>query len=141
MADFATSDDLGAYWRPLSGDEEAKATTLLGYAATLIRAEVPDIDQRLSDGADPGLPKLVSLRMVKRAMVNSDTEGITQTTYDAGPYQGQNTYSNPMGELYLTASDARMLRRGGTGVRAFTISTTPSSAGADLPYWDVEGNR
>ncbi|MET7752313.1 MULTISPECIES: Gp19/Gp15/Gp42 family protein [Actinomycetes] len=138
MADFATFDDLAAYWRPLSSEEEDKATILLGYAATLIRAEVPDIDQRLSDGADPGLPKLVSLRVVKRAMVNSDVEGISQHSDFAGPYQSQNTYSNPMGELYLTAADTRMLRPGGTGVKAFSISTTPADAGTGLPYWDSE---
>ncbi|WP_051179725.1 Gp19/Gp15/Gp42 family protein [Nocardia concava] len=136
MAAFATYTDLAAYWRPLTPEEQAKATTLLDYAASIIRAEWPDIDARITAGFDPKLPKLVSLAMVKRAMLASNAEGVSATSQTAGPYAQSQTFTNPTGNLYLTASERRMLSPGGTRRKAFTVNTMPTGAGTGLPYWD-----
>ncbi|WP_433597919.1 hypothetical protein ACQPXH_19200 [Nocardia sp. CA-135953] len=149
MADFATTDDLAGFWRPLVGAEVTRATTLLGYAAVLIRTEWPDIDDRIAlydenprpaNALDPAVPELVSLCMVKRAMIGGTGggEGVSSEMQVGGPYTHQTSYSNPMGNLYLTAQERRQLSPTGTRRRAFTINTISEDAGTRLPWWDRE---
>lgn len=140
MAAYADTDDLALFWRPLVGDEPGRAEVLLGYAATLIRAEWPDMDDRLAAGFDPDLPKLVSLNMVKRALIGGTTggEGVSSQMNVGGPYTQQQSYSNPMGNLYLTKEERRQLSPSGTRRKAFTINPMAEDAGTCLPWWDRE---
>lgn len=136
MADFATTSDLEGFWRVLSAAERTRAVALLGYAASLIRAEWPDIDARLAAGFDSTLPKFVSVTMVKRAMIAGEGEGIAQDTRTAGPFSTSQSFTNPMGSLYLTGEERRMLSPTGTRRRAFTINPTPAAVASKLPWWD-----
>jgi hypothetical protein len=52
--------------------------------------------------------------MVNRALnaAESDAYGVSQATMTAGPYTQNVSYSNPSGDLYLTATEKRTLSIG-----------------------------
>jgi hypothetical protein len=111
MADpFATPTDVAAVWRPLSDAEEAVAATLLSYASTLVRVNVPGIDDRITAGTlDADLPKMVVVGMVKGAMDRpAGAKSLTETT---GPYTRSITYAEAVtsGLLGLSAADLALL--------------------------------
>ncbi len=121
MAAFAEVSDLEARWRPLpTPQEQATATALLGDASLIIRAEAPG-----ADALDAELTKMVACGMVKRAMLASNMEGFSQVQNAAGPFQHGGTLANPMGNLYLSKQDRRLL---GISARAFMIDTMPPTA-------------
>lgn len=135
-AAFATATDLAARWRPLSTAEQAQAGVLLGDASAILRAECPDVDARttaLPPTLDPDIPKMVACAMVKRAMIaGADAEGVTAHQQTAGPFSQSLTYSNPMGNLYLTKAERRLLGCGGQ--RAFSVDMTPTTPVPLLPW-------
>ena len=124
---FATATDVESRWRPLSVAEKATATTLLGDASAILRAECSDVDARLAatpPTLDADIPKMIVCAMVKRAMLAGvDVEGVTATQQTAGPFSQSLTYSNPMGNLYLTKAERRLLGCGGQ--RAFSVDMSP----------------
>ena len=134
---FATVDDLESRWRSLLLDEQARATVLLADASTLLRAEVPDVDARLTatpPTLDIGVPTMIVCAMVKRAMLaGTDTDGIASNQQTVGPFTQSSTYANPLGNLYLAKNERRML--GSTGQRAFTIDPTPPVTVTDPWAW------
>ena len=135
-AAFATASELAARWRPLTPAEQATAGTLLSDASLVIRAECPDVDARttaLPPTLDPDILKMVACAMVKRAMIaGADAEGVTAQQQTAGPFSQSLTYSNPMGNLYLTKAEKRLL---GCGAQAaFTVATPLAGSGAHLPW-------
>ncbi|MBF6459807.1 hypothetical protein IU433_12245 [Nocardia puris] len=148
MADFATWQDLQAIWRPLSVDEQARATKLLGYASAFIRNEFAGIDARIAahdddprpnEAIDPEMVEYVALRMVKRAMPGDDgSDNVSSEMLVAGPFTRQRSFATPLGELYLTRREYGMLAPGGSRPRAFTINPLAAGAGEDLPWWDRE---
>lgn len=136
MAAFATVSDLEARWRPLSPAEETRATVLLGDAAARIRAAVPDVDDRIDDGTlDPDLPLIVSVEMVKRAMLAPvDQAPAGQVQQTAGPFSQSISYTNPTGDLYLTKAERRLL--GGGVQRASSVDMTPPhTPWPSTPWW------
>lgn len=118
---YATAQDLADRWRPLTPAEVERATVLLGDAATRIRVAVPDVDARLASGVlDPDVPLLVSVEMVRRAMLAPvDQAPAGQVQQTAGPFSQSVSYTNPTGDLYLTKAEKQML--GGAGQQAFTV--------------------
>ena len=124
---FATATDVESRWRPLSVAEKVTATTLLGDASATLRAECPEVDERLAavpPALDPDIPKMIVCAMVKRAMIaGADVEGVTAHQQTAGPFSQSLTYSNPMGNLYLTKAERRLLGCGGQ--RAFSVDMSP----------------
>lgn len=144
MADFATWEDLKDIWRPLSVDEQAKATKLLGYASAFIRNEFPGIDARIDahtedprpDWAiDPDMPEYVALRMVKRAMdVTEGSDGVSSEMVVAGPFTRQRSFSTPLGDLYMSKKEYGMLGVGGSRAKAYTINPMSDTAGTNLPW-------
>lgn len=136
MAAFATAQDLADRWRPLSPAEETRATVLLGDAAARIRAAVPDVDARIDDGTlDPELPLIVSVEMVRRAMLAPvDQAPAGQVQQTAGPFSQSVSYVNPTGDLYLTRDERRML--GGGRQRASSVDMTPPhTPWPATPWW------
>jgi hypothetical protein len=124
MAAFAVVTDLEARWRPLSPQEQTTATTLLEDASATIRAEVPDVDTRLTAGTlDAGIPLMVACAMVKRAMLAGDAAGVTNQQESVGPFMRGLTFANPTGDLYLTKRERRML--GAQAGGAFAIDMIP----------------
>lgn len=111
MAVYATTADLEARWRPLSSSEGPIAETLLEDASLIVDSFKPD--------ADPSKAKIVVCAMVKRAMaVPAGGDGVTSISQAVGPFSRSTSFSNPMGNLYLTKVEKRML---GIRGRAFTV--------------------
>lgn len=131
MTAYATVDQLEARWRPLTDPEIATAEILLDDASVQVRAEVPDLAKRIEAGDTDLLSAAIRVEcaMVKRAMSVADGGyGVTSTQETQGPFSRTFQYSNPMGDLYLTKTERRLL--GGSGQSAFSISM-----GADTrPY-------
>jgi hypothetical protein len=137
---FANVSDLEDRWRPLTPEEEDRASVLLDDASADIRLAAPSVDQRIADfiadptstGAlDPIIPMAVACAMVKRVMIGgSDLDGVTSTTVGTGPFSNGTTYANPMGNLYLTKAERQRL---GVGTaRAYSIDPAPD---AGSTYW------
>lgn len=134
MADpLATVGDLVARWRSLSSAEEDVAEVLIADASAQVRAEVSDVDARVEAGTlDPILLTRVVTGMVKRAMIAGDTGlGVSGTQETTGPFSQSFNYANPMGDLYLTKAERRLL--GGGRTAAFMVDTLPPGAGSVYP--------
>ena len=138
MEPFASVDDLSTYWPGFdASDASARATAeqLLAYASAVVRRRAPEVDAQVADGSmDPIIPKMIVCAMVKRAMLAQDLEGVSQDQQTAGPFGMQRTYGNPMGNIYLSAEERRLL---GVGAQvAFMIDTTPPLPDAECgPFW------
>jgi hypothetical protein len=134
---YATTSDLEARWRPLTDAEAVIAGTLLADASAQIRSEFPTLDAAIAGdegaGIDPN-PDLarnatrVVCAMVKRALaVDEDAFGVKTTQETTGPFSRSYNYSNPMGDLYLTKAERKLLVVGGSGrLIAGSIDTAPS---------------
>ena len=111
---FATIEDLEARWRTLSEAEVSKATALLDDASAILVAQV-DVDP--TDEQQATLLKVVCCSMVTRSMVasESDVYGISQLDYGMGPFSQAAHFSNPNGDLYLTAQERQLLGIGSGG--------------------------
>lgn len=122
MSGYATVDDLVARWRPLTDPELERAEILLEDAAVQIRAEVPDLKARVEAGDTDLMSAAVRVEcaMVKRALtVDDDAAGVTSAQETQGPFSRTFQYSNPMGDLYMTKAEKRLLGSGKQS--AFTI--------------------
>lgn len=119
MEPFATVSDLVARWRPLDAVEAVQAEVLLGDASQLIRDERRDLTE-----VSPLTLKAVTCAVVKRAMVVDDESiGVSSLQSTTGPFSDSRSFSNPMGDLYLTK--AEKLRLGGGRQRAFMVDLGP----------------
>lgn len=109
---FANADDLAAYWQSLTEAEKTRANNLLKWAAKII------IEQPGSEDFDPVVCAMISMDMVKRAMLNGDGVSDTTTSQTMADMSASVTsrYVNPAGNLYLLAQEANRLagRFGGT---------------------------
>lgn len=123
MATYAEAADLQARWRSLTTEETSRATVLLGDASVWLRAWFPDLDDRLAAGTlEADVPKMVVCAMVKRAMLDSDGLSSEQSQQTAGPFSvtAQRAFSNPDGNLYVTARERDLL----LGIRGAAVSFT-----------------
>lgn len=104
---YATVEDIQARMtRELSEQEQAVATNLLDDAAVMIDA--------FNEKASESSKKVVSCRMVIRALGDGDTVGVpvgaTQGSMSGLGYSQSWTLSNgSVGELYLSKSDKALL--------------------------------
>lgn len=117
---FATTEDLEKRWRPLAESERVTASTLLADAGDLIVTQCP----RWRRASEATLIR-VSCQMVRRAMLNMDRAGISQSTQTAGSFSESMSYSNPDGDLYLTSNERRSLGGSGAGQRIGSIDLDP----------------
>lgn len=118
MSAFATVADVEARWRPLTSGEQTIVLTLLDDASDIVRVRYPSIDSDLVSGtvAQATVVRVVA-GMVRRAMINRDTEGITQGSEIVGPFQRSASYVNPNGNLYLSKDDLLALDPAGNSPR------------------------
>lgn len=123
------TDDLQQRWRTLTSEEYARATVLLADAAAFIRAECPGIDARVDSGQlDEQVVRAVACAVVRRAMIGTGAAagpGVANFQEAVGPFSQAFTYSNPMGDLYLTRADTRRL--GYAGQKAFSVDLAPAA--------------
>ena len=106
---YADLDDVESGFRTLSGEERNRCFYLLEEAAVIIDAYGRE--------ADPDVKRLVSCRMVRRQLGESDSEGgvsfpmgATQGTATALGYSQSWTMSGgSSGELYLSKLEKKLL--------------------------------
>lgn len=109
---YATYEDVQARMsRTLSTDEQAICTTLLDDAAIIIDS--------FNSLASDDVKKVVSCRMVIRALGDGDSQGVpvgaTQGSMSGLGYsQSWTISSGSVGELYLARMDKTLLGRGNT---------------------------
>lgn len=96
-------------------------------AETLIRHEVPLVDERIADGTLPWeRVRFVVVSAVLRVLRNPG--GIRSRQEATGPFTTGVTYSgDDPGSLHLTDQERGMLGGGTRGRRAFTINTVPGA--------------
>ena len=107
MAAYATCEDVEKGYRELTEDEQEKAAALLDEAAIII-------DAYASPAAENEAKKVVSCRMVRRAMGDETglqiPMGASQGTVSGLGYSQSFTYgTGAAGELYLTKQDKKLL--------------------------------
>lgn len=109
---FATYEDVEGRWRTLTADEQARATTLLEDAATILSGMVT-VDE--ADTQQAAALKLVSCNMVIRSMVASASSafGVDELQATMGPFGQTAHFANPNGDMYLTKLDKGLLGIGG----------------------------
>ena len=105
---FATYEDIEARWRPLTADEQDRATELLDDAAVVL-SRLVTVD--VSDMSQADALKLVSCNMVIRSMVaaSSSAFGVDELQATMGPFGQTAHFANPNGDMYLTKLDKRLL--------------------------------
>lgn len=114
---YATVSSVEAGFHSLSTAEAAKCSALLDEAAVIIDA--------YNDSASADVKKVVSCRMVRRALGEADVQlvpmGASQGSASAGGYSQSWTIGagGSVGELYLSKVDKKLL---GAGNRIGTIS-------------------
>lgn len=107
-APFAYHADVEARWRTLTAAEQAIADQLAMDASDMIRERWADVDSRILAGTlSAGSLARVVANMVKRAMISPAGDGVEQHSETAGPFSINDKYSNPLGNLYLSADDVR----------------------------------
>lgn len=131
---FATIEDLQAYWRILSIDEQNRVKMLLELASDRLRilaqrAQI-DLDAKIEDepkSAYANMLKFVVMDAVKRAMqAPPDLPPVNSYQQAAGPYSENITYANPTGDLYFKKSELNTLGISG-GQRLNSLSSTPNN--------------
>lgn len=109
---FASVDDLQKRWRILTEDEQRIAEVKLEDATVMIKALARNrgVAFNLDDDVTQGTLRSITCEMVKRSMLSSDNSaGVSGHSMTAGPFSENFTFSNPTGDLYLTASEKKQL--------------------------------
>lgn len=107
---FATVSDLELRWHIPEGLSE-RAEALLEDAAVLIESEMRAAHIRVNkkDKFQESALKIVSCSVVKRVLASSQDGDYSQISRTAGSFNEQFTFSNPSGDMYLTAREKSML--------------------------------
>lgn len=106
---FATTDDIEARWHELDQDSRRRAQVILEDATQLIMDEVTSHSLSLSDIPARTLTAITCAMVIRKLTVDDDHLGVTNSQQTAGSFSESFTYSNPMGDLYLTGAEKRRL--------------------------------
>jgi hypothetical protein len=136
VKNFATSEDLSKLWRPLKGDEPARAEALLGVVSASLRMEADKVGRDLDAmiAQKPALAevaKSVTVDVVARTLMTStNQEPLSQFSQTAGPYTASGTYLVPGGGIFIKRSElARLgLRRQRIGVIDYAFDSGDSGS-------------
>lgn len=115
MVAFATLDDVGILWRPMTSEEQAKASALLDIVSASLRVEADRVGKNLDAmvAADKNLAevaKSVTVDVVARTLMTAtDQEPMTQFSQTAGPYTASGTFLVPGGGLFIKRSELARL--------------------------------
>lgn len=101
---YATVADLAARWRPLSTEEQTRASALLDDASVWLDTLRPAVAaQAVPGGPLEAAARILVVTAVRRAMLAPD--GVRQTSTGTGPYSDSVTYANPAGNVYFTDAE------------------------------------
>ena len=108
---FATVADLAARRGDLA--DEARAAALLEDATALMAKTMRDagVEVDEADEVQVALLRSVCCTVAGRCL-DAGSVAYTQSTQTAGPFSASYTLANPMGDVYLTASERRALGAG-----------------------------
>lgn len=109
MEPFATPSDVAARWSGYRDSDEDIAATLCEDASSILRAEFPDIDDRIANGSlDRARATQVVAGMVKRALI-APMDGVDSQSETVGPYSYSQKYANAMQNIFLVAPDRLLI--------------------------------
>ena len=115
MSDFATVNDITTLWRPLTQDEQTRATALLSIVSDSLRVEAgkvgKDLDEMVADDvALASVAKSVTVDVVARVLMTStDQEPMSQFSESALGYSASGTFLVPGGGLFIKKSELARL--------------------------------
>jgi len=115
MTPFATIDDLTTLWRPMSADEQTRATGLLSVVSNRLRQEADnvgkDIDEMvLESEVYKDVVKSITVDIVARTLMTSTTsEPMTQYSESALGYSVSGTFLTPGGGLFIKRDELKAL--------------------------------
>ena len=110
MAAFATTDDLAKHWKGYDGSDSEYADQELANAALWLRVWFPGVaDAALTNEDLREALVMVSCKMVKRALLNEDSEGLTSESETTGPFAYQVAFRNPDGDLFIKNAERQMI--------------------------------
>ncbi|MCI6205780.1 MAG: hypothetical protein SPK00_07725 [Corynebacterium glucuronolyticum] len=107
MVAFATVEDVRARWATFPSDDGV-ITTLLEDATVWLRSWFPSIPDSPGENL-AGALRMVSVSMVKRALLSQETSHLQSQSYTAGPFAESRSFRNSEGNLYLTGQEQQML--------------------------------
>ncbi len=112
---YATVDDMTALWRPMTAEEQDRASALLTTVSSELRLRAKrvkmDLDALVTDDPDYAeVAKSVTVDVAARALMTStDSEPVSQMSQTAGPYSAQATFLVPGGGLFIKKSELARL--------------------------------
>lgn len=112
--DYATIEDIEAYWRVLTEDEKASAEMLIADTSAKIRYKAKkagkDFDTMIADDIDlQNVAKSIVCKVVINAMKCTDTMPMTQFSESVGGYSISGSPYNSSGGLYISKADWKEL--------------------------------
>ena len=113
MSAFATVEELQAFWKTLTTDEQSRATTLLEYSSNSLRMigrnNQINIDTEITNdptGVYEDTVKLVVLSSVQRALATPlDAPPADSWSQSASPYSESMNLINPSTNLYFKSAE------------------------------------
>ncbi len=123
MEPFATVEDLETRWRPLTEDERTVAETTLLDATAFISSELARSHVYVNPDDEVQNQNLVAVTcaVTKRSLLmafdsGNTLTGVSKYQEQADVWNASVTLANPMGDMYLTAQEKRLLGIGRTVV-------------------------
>lgn len=120
---FATLEDYEARYGSVSETEQQLIRSRLLDATGLILAELPAYQAGSDEVFDLNVVA-VCCEIVRRSILASQFEGVSQASQTAGSYNASMTFSNPDNALYLSSSNKERL-----GLNECFIGTTEMVVG------------
>lgn len=129
---FATTDDIEARWHtPLTQEERRRAYAALDDTTALITDECTRAGIDIASIPTATLRAITCAAVIRKLTTDDDHLGVTNSQQTAGGFSESFTYSNPMGDLYLTSAERKRL--GLRRQRAFAADT--DAASRPTVYW------
>lgn len=123
---FATTDDIEARWHtPLTQEERRRATAALDDASALITDECARAGIDTASIRPATLTAITCAAVIRKLTTDDDHLGVSNSQQTAGSFSESFTYSNPMGDLYLTSAERKRL--GLRRQRAFAFDADEAS--------------
>lgn len=107
---YASVQDLTTLWRPMTADEQARATALLDVVSSELKVKAKrcgkDLDTMAADADYLAVLKSVVCDVVARCLMTStDSEPMTQMSQAAGGYSVSGSFLVPGGGLFIKKSE------------------------------------
>ncbi|MFV0414496.1 MAG: phage Gp19/Gp15/Gp42 family protein [Oscillospiraceae bacterium] len=115
MNNYATLDDITALWRPMTAEEQTRATSLLPVVSSSLRVAAhavgKDLDSMVADSGDlEHVAKSVVVDVVARTLMTStNQEPMAQISESAGGYSASGTFLVPGGGLFIKKTELERL--------------------------------